>query len=274
MNCVPTSCASLPTDTLIERLQEILRDVGTSLLEMRARGAVQGTWHASQLKSEADLVAERLILGALGRLSPVLPVVSEEDLTSHRVDRRCRYWLVDPIDGTASYCAGYAGFVTQVALMDGAQPILGAVYAPALERMYVAERGSGARLNGSALAASAIGEGIVLTDNYPQPKGIAQVLVEQLPCAGYLESGSIGLKICRVADGSADLFVKDVTVRDWDLAPGDLILREAGGVLVDLAGRQIDYGGGLEKACGLIAAATPRLARTVVDFLAGVKTSA
>ena len=117
------------TDTLIDRLQEILREVGATLLDMRARGAVQGTWHATQLKSDADLVAEQFILDALNRLSPALPAVSEEDLTSHGVDRRIRYWLVDPIDGTASYCGGYAGFVTQVALMEGAQPVLAAAEA-------------------------------------------------------------------------------------------------------------------------------------------------
>jgi 3'-phosphoadenosine 5'-phosphosulfate (PAPS) 3'-phosphatase len=261
----------LNTDTLIDRLQEILREVGATLLDMRARGAVQGTWHATQLKSDADLVAEQFILDALNRLSPALPAVSEEDLTSHGVDRRIRYWLVDPIDGTASYCGGYAGFVTQVALMEGAQPVLAAVYAPAMERMYLAERGCGARVNGDCLALGPVREGVVLTDNYPQPRGIAKLLVEKLPCVGYIVSGSIGLKICRVADGSADLFVKDVAVRDWDLAPGDLVLREAGGVLTDLEGRPIEYSSGMEQTGGLVAAASAGLARRVADFLAREK---
>ncbi len=259
----------MQTDMLLDRVQDILREVGTTLLTMRAQGPVQGTWHATQLKSEADLIAETLIMRGLRALTPDLPVVSEVDLSSHAVDRLARYWLVDPIDGTASFCGGYAGFVSQIALMEGAEPMLGAVYGPALDLMYLAERGAGASANGSKLKLGWQGGDVVLTDNYPEPRGIAKLLYEQLPCAGYLESGSIGLKICRVADGQADLFVKDVTVRDWDLAPGHLILQEAGGVLVDLRGRQIDYGGSMEQSGGLIAAASQNLADRVTNFLTG-----
>lgn len=259
----------MQTDTLLDRVQDILREVGTTLLTMRAQGPVSGTWHATQLKSEADLIAETLIMRGLRGLTPTLPVVSEEDLSSHAVDRLARYWLVDPIDGTASFCGGYAGFVTQIALMEGARPLLGAVYAPALDLMYLAEQGAGASANGNRLTLDWQGGDVVLTDNYPEPRGISKLLYEQLPCAGYLESGSIGLKICRVADGQADLFVKDVTVRGWDLAPGHLILQEAGGVLTDLCGRGIDYGGDMDQSGGLIAAASSTLAAGVTTFLAG-----
>jgi 3'(2'), 5'-bisphosphate nucleotidase len=259
----------LQTDTLIDRVQDILREVGTTLLTMRAQGPVQGTLHSTQLKSEADLIAETLIMQGLRALAPSLPVVSEEDLSSHAVDRSARYWMVDPIDGTASFCGGYTGFVTQIALMEGARPVLGVVYGPALDLMYLAEQGGGASANGSKLTLDWLGGDVVLTDNYPEPRGIAKLLYEELPCASYLESGSIGLKICRVADGQADLFVKDVTVRDWDLAPGCLILQEARGVLVDLHGRGIDYGGCMEQSGGLIAAASQSLADRVTSFLAG-----
>lgn len=259
----------MQTDTLIDRVQDILLEVGTTLLTIRDHGPVQGIWHATQLKAEADLIAEKLIIRGLRALTPNLPVVSEEDLSTHAVDRMSRYWLVDPIDGTASYCGGYAGFVTQLALMEGAQPLLGAVYGPALGLMYLAEQGGGANANSIKLTVDWQGSDVVLTDNYPEPRGIAQLLHEKLPCTGYLESGSIGLKICRVAGGQVDLFVKDVMVRDWDLAPGHLILQEAGGVLVDLRGHQIDYSGGMEQSSGLIAAASATLAARVATFLAG-----
>lgn len=256
----------MQTDKLIERIQDILREVGATLLAMRANGPVEGVWHATQLKSEADLIAEMMIIQRLRALSPDLPVMSEEDQASHVVDRFSRYWLVDPIDGTASFCGGYSGFVTQLALMENAQPVLGVVYAPALDMMYVAEKGSGASANGIKLAVGLQCGAIILTDNYPEPRGIAQLLHEKLPCVGYLESGSIGLKICRVADNQATLFVKDVTVRDWDLAPGHLILNEAGGVLVDLQGHEINYGGSMEQAGGLIAASSQVIVERVKIF--------
>lgn len=254
---------------LLDRVQDILRKVGAMLIAMRADGPVQGTWHATQLKSEADLIAETLIMRELRALTPNLPVVSEEDLSSHEVNRLMRYWLVDPIDGTASFCGGYSGFVTQIALMEGAKPLLGAVYAPALDMMYLAEQGAGASANGNKLTLDWKGGNVVLTDNYPEPRGIAKLLNEKFPCAGYLESGSIGLKICRVSDGQADLFVKDVTMRNWDLAPGHLILQEAGGILTDLRGCEIDYSVGMEQSRGLIAASSAKLATGVANFLAG-----
>lgn len=256
----------MQTDKLIDRVQDILRDVGAALLTMRAKGSVGGTWHATQLKSEADLIAEALIMRGLHALSPSLPVVSEEDIASHAIDRFSRYWLVDPIDGTASFCGGYSGFVTQLALMEGTRPVLGMVYGPTLDLMYVAEQGGGASVNGAKLTVDWQGGDVVLIDNYPEPRGIAQLLHEKLPCGGYLESGSIGLKICRVADGQAALFVKDVTVRDWDLAPGHLILNEAGGVLVDLRGHEINYGRSLEQTGGLIAAASQGIVNQVKNL--------
>ena len=66
-----------------------------------------------------------------------------------------------------------------------------------------------------------------MIDNYPKPQGIANKIVTELPCSDYIECGSIGLKNFKVAENSAHLFVKNVTVRDWDVAPGDLILSEA-----------------------------------------------
>ena len=257
----------MKTDKIIDQVQDILREVGATLISMREIGAVGGTWQDTQLKSDADLAAEAIIIRGLRGLSIKLPVVSEENLASHTIDLSGRHWLVDPIDGTASFCGGYSGFVTQLALMEGARPVLGVVYCPAQDLMYVAEKGGGACVNGFRIVVNWQGCDVVLTDNYPEPRGIAQLLYEKLPCAGYLESGSIGLKICLVADGRADLFVKDVTVRNWDLAPGHLILTETGGDLVDLHGHKINYGESLVQTTGLIAAASRGIVDKVKNFI-------
>jgi len=88
-----------------------------------------------------------------------------------------------------------------------------------------------------------------------------------VPCAKYLESGSIGLKICMVAQGVADLFVKDVTVRDWDVAAPHLVLSEAGGVLRRFDGQEFELAGSFEKL-GLIAAASQALQAHVNEVVA------
>ena len=63
----------------------------------------------------------------------------------------------------------------------------------------------------------------------------------------YLESGSLGLKICRVAEGNADIFVKQTRVHDWDVAPGALILQEAGGIYSLLKGEEYKFQGKIKK---------------------------
>ena len=81
----------------------------------------------------------------------------------------------------------------------------------------------------------------------------------------YVESGSLSLKICRVADGVADLFVKDVEIRDWDVAAPMLILFEAGGVISQVDGAQFDLYGDFEKN-GLIVAKSEKLKNKVIGF--------
>jgi len=259
----------LKTERYIKELEELFFQVGAFLLKLRAEGPVDGVWQGSQLKTEADIAAERMIINALQKFPGKFPVVSEEDLSTHDYSKLHRYWLVDPIDGTASYSQGYSGFVTQAALIENGYPVIGAVYAPVPDDMYIAERGAGAVLNGRSISVSRKGvEKIILIDNYPEPRGIAEKIFTGLQCIDYVESGSIGLKICRVADGTADLFIKDVLVRDWDIAPGHLILHEAGGRLCDLSGSPIVYEGlSLEKNNGLIAASCDEIIASVMNAL-------
>ena len=239
---------------MLDRLSNILRDVGVMLTELRARGPVKGIWaDSSQFKAEADQMAHDLLTRALSEMAPGIAIVSEEDI-SHNRDRPSEYWLIDPIDGTASYAGGFKGFVTQVALMKENTPILSAVHAPALDLTYLAEKNKGVSLNGKLLDVE-VGDPdrAVLIDNYPEPRGSALAAFHDLSMTGYVECGSISLKICRVADGTADLFFKDVVLRDWDVAPAELILSEAGGVLTGIDGTPFSYVGDWEKP-GVIAA--------------------
>jgi len=150
--------------------------------------------------------------------------------------------------------------VTQAALMENGEPVLASVYAPALDRLYSAEKGGGAFCNGERIYVSSDENRLVLVDNYPEPRGTAIQMMADLACTGYMESGSISLKICRVADGSADLFFKDIVVRDWDVGAPWLILKEAGGAFTTIDVLPYPFCGDLEKT-GLIAARNIELCR-------------
>jgi len=227
--------------TMRDGLIELVRDVGQQLLSWRTSGGAQGEWHGTQFHAKADRWAHRELCLGLETLEPGIPVVSEEDTTPDPRPGGDRYWLIDPIDGTASYAGGFDGFVTQVALMAKEIPVLAVVYAPVYQDLFVATQGRGSMLNGSRLPLQS-STALTLIDNYPSPRGIAADLYREMSFSRYLECGSIGLKICRVAEGRADVFLKDVLVRDWDLAAPQLILEEAGGCLVGASGQRITYG--------------------------------
>ena len=254
-------------DAMLETLEVIMQEMGNLLLEWRSHGMTHGRWEGSQLKADADQRAHAFLCERLHHFWPGIPVISEEDASAHAIDRPDEYWLIDPIDGTASFCNGFDGFVTQAAFMQRCNPIIAIVYAPALGLTYTASQQGGAQCNHTPISTTSFGtRDPILIDNYPEPRGIARTLHDGIGCGGYIESGSIGLKICRVADGTADLLVKDVTVRDWDLAPADLILARAGGILTTLAGDLVPYGGGFERL-GLIAAANLELKTLTLEFV-------
>ncbi len=188
----------------------------------------------------ADIKANSLIKKILMQLDPGCAIISEEDDTflNNRPDE---YWLVDPIDGTSSWLNGFDGFVTQLAYIKKNTPIYGAVYAPCLKKLWTACKGEGAYLNGKILNKSKCHNSIKLIDNYPEPRKIAETIYKYMQITDYIESGSLGLKACLVADGTADLFIKDVVIKDWDIAPAEVILRELNMPITDLFSKNIKY---------------------------------
>jgi len=239
------------------RLYHALRRVGHRLLACRRDGLVDGCWSGSQFKAKADMIADELLQSELRQIVDI-PIVSEEKPYSQMLVRPAEYWLIDPIDGTASFIGGFSGFVSQVALIKDEQPILAAVFAPVLDKYYFAERDQGATINGERLGLGREQAELTLVDNYPNPRGVASRLFMDMNCTRYVESGSIGLKICLVAEGVASIFVKDVIVRDWDVGAPHLVLHEAGGALSQFTGEPFIYSNDYEKD-GLIVASSPSL---------------
>ena len=136
---------------MLVRLERVIREAGAKLLAMRGSSATEGVWEGSQLKTVADNEMHRHLVSALHGLGLEIPVVSEEDVASQASRRPERYWLIDPIDGTASFAGGFAGFVTQAALMENGAPVLAVINAPVLDLTYCAQRGGGTTLNGSKI---------------------------------------------------------------------------------------------------------------------------
>ena len=253
-------------DNSIEIISEILITLGQKLAAWRHEGPSTGKWVGDQIKTDADQYAHKFLVERLSEEFPSIPIVSEEDPATHWAKRPDRYWLIDPIDGTASYMNCFDGFVSQIALMAENQPVLALIYAPQFSELFIAEKGSGAKLNGLPLKVKPAKCRRILIDNYPQPRGLAKKMYNELGFTDYIESGSIALKICRIADGTADVFFKDVTVRDWDIAAPHLILSETGGEITTSINKTYSFTGNYNKS-GILATCDAELAKETKTWL-------
>jgi 3'(2'), 5'-bisphosphate nucleotidase/myo-inositol-1(or 4)-monophosphatase len=238
---------------MIDELGDAVVRVGDHLMKWRNSGPIEGSWNGTQLKTQADLKAHSLLVNELSAIDPVIPIMSEEDPDSWKFIEKDRYFVIDPIDGTASYAGGFPGFVTQVALIEKNRPTLAAIYAPAFGQLFTAIFDLGAFLNEKQIHISSPDRWNTLIDNYPEPRGVTAEAFQNLHLTNYIECGSISLKICKVAEGTADIFFKNILVRNWDIAAPHLVIAEAGGVLLDIWGKEYDYSQTTRQA-GVVAA--------------------
>ena len=232
---------------------DLLKNVGKQIVEWRSDPSLRELYSVADFKTRADQKAHALISEGLKGLYPDIAILSEESLV-HPKSRPSKYWLIDPIDGTASWYNGFDGFVTQAAYIESSVPLYGIVHAPILKTTWTALKGSGAYKNGALLSGLNFSDRLVMVDNTPEPHGICKAFASHFEITDYIESGSLGLKSVFVADGTADLFVKDVVVRDWDIAPAFVIINEVGGYLSLADGLNFNFEGEYEKESGIIVA--------------------
>ncbi len=215
-------------DIDLENLEKLVIEAGTVAQRLKSKRLKIDKTNPDNFQSEVDLLIHEKYLAKLPSILNV-PILSEEDIDLETRLNSDIYWIVDPIDGTLSYINGFPTYVTQIGLVIGKMPVLGFVFAPELGELYKARKGMGATRNGKKIQVSRHPRPMTIVDNYPNPNNVVAELMSRMDINSYLECGSIGLKICRVAEGRADIFVKHTRVFDWDIAPGSLILNEAGG---------------------------------------------
>jgi 3'(2'), 5'-bisphosphate nucleotidase len=184
----------------------------------------------------ADLAADHVIVSALHAWDPALPIVSEEGSAPPYETRRewSRFWLVDPLDGTKEFLTQNGEFTVNIALIERTRPILGVVFAPALDKIYFAGEGLGAwRQVGNEPVQR-------LYSAPPHPDEPVRVVAsrshasnEDLALLGgrrvarQVPMGS-SLKFCCLAEGTADVYPRSGPVMEWDVAAGDCVFRYSG----------------------------------------------
>jgi 3'(2'), 5'-bisphosphate nucleotidase len=234
---------------MISELCCIVADAGRAILRHYKQPIhVTAKTDASPLTA-ADRASHELICAALERLRPGVAVVSEESDSAVLAAGAPTgsYWLVDPLDGTKEFLKGTGEFTVNIALIEGGRPVLGVVYAPALDLYYYADTARGAwRRQGNAAAtpvrsrpADLARLAVVASKDHAGPQ-VARLL-ERTPGAALKSMGS-SLKFCLVAEGQADVYLRDVPTMEWDTAAAQCVVEAAGGRLTDLQGAPLTYG--------------------------------
>lgn len=160
-----------------------------------------------------------------------------------------RMWIIDPIDGTRGFVTKKGEFSVMIALVVDGVPVVGVVSEPAQSRVTFATRGGGCHQTVagvtrrvSTTATNSLNAS-TLVQSHTKPGRPPSREVACVGPAKVLETYSAGVKLARVADGTADLYVCDYAVmNDWDLAAGHALVVEAGGVVTNLAGEPRTYG--------------------------------
>lgn len=194
----------------------------------------------SDFVTRVDREVEDWILEELSRLSPGIPVLSEEHFHGEEIPPTC--WIVDPLDGTRSFIHAIPHFAVTLAFMEEGEITLGATYAPMEEELFHAARGRGTWFNGSRVTVSSVWEPsravVAMGLPFRGREHLNSLLVFYRSAysrgMALRHTGSAALDLCYVACGRYDgLFYMDLS--PWDVAAGGLLIQEAGGVVKGLA---------------------------------------
>jgi 3'(2'), 5'-bisphosphate nucleotidase len=199
--------------------------------------------------TEADRRAEAVILRRLAETFPGVPVIAEEDAAAYGTPSAIgpRFFLVDPLDGTQAFCRGDAHFTVNIGLIENGAPVAGAVAAPVQGKVWFTTGSGAARraFRGGAVEPIHVrpwpaGEALALVSHTMKPDALEALEAQY----GFSRSASMdsSIKLCVIAEGSADLYPRHGPTMEWDIAAGHAVLAAAGGSVLQPDGAPFVYG--------------------------------
>ena len=238
--------------SLAEDLREgviaIAREAGAAILDVHGDDIAVRAKADDSPVTAADMAAHRCIIAGLARLTPDIPVLSEE--SAHTVPlhaRRAwsRFWLVDPLDGTREFLKGNGEFTVNIALVDAGVPVFGVIQSPVSGAVWHGVPGQGAfrRDAGIERVVSTRRPAIAPLRVAASRSHLDARTAAMLQRIGEHESIGLGssLKFCLLAEGGMDAYPRLGPTSEWDTAAGQAILEAAGGCVLDLRGRPFRY---------------------------------
>ncbi|MEX2129503.1 MAG: inositol monophosphatase family protein [Xanthobacteraceae bacterium] len=238
---------------LLASVADLASTAGARILVIAAQGAAPRTKPDMSPVTAADDAAEEILSAGLAQLLPGVPIVAEEAVSrGDKARPRGTYLLVDPIDGTREMIAGRGEYTVNIALVEAGVPVLGIVYAPALQEIYAGAEGRALR---AALAPGHRFEPdraetirtrprparLLAMVSRSHPDRTSDEFLARLPVEKKIPLGS-SLKFARLAEGAADVYARLTPVNEWDIAAGHALLAAAGGSVTKPDGSALTFG--------------------------------
>ncbi len=234
--------------TLLPEVCALAHEAGRRILDIYATDFAVTDKDDDSPLTAADMAAHHAIVAGLARLTPDIPVLSEESVAIAFEERaRWRdYWLIDPLDGTREFIKRNGEFTVNIALIHAHSPVLGVVQVPVSGLCYFACAGAGAfkQLPGEApqaIRVRPLGEGPVIVAGSRSHRGESlNRFLERLGPHEIISMGS-ALKSCLVAEGRADIYPRLGPTSEWDTAAAHCVVVEAGGAVTDTQLQPLRY---------------------------------
>ena len=236
---------------LSNALVPVIDRAGTVVMDVYEHAIVVHSKADQSPVTAADQKAEDVIVAALRELTPEFSVVAEESVAQGHVPEvdEMPFWLVDPLDGTKEFIQRNGEFTVNIGLVIGRTPVLGLVYAPAIQRLYVGWEGGGSMCRvgqqgsfESIRCRSSHADQITVLAS--RSHASSDELQEWMQTTSHVQVVRVGssLKFCRIAEGEGDVYPRSGSTSEWDTCAGHAVLKAAGGSVVDSDGKDLVYG--------------------------------
>ena len=249
------------TEINIEKVTRELIDTflnaGKISINLREAGLTKKIKPDNTPVSNGDLEVNKIVSEKIRKLTPSIPIISEETSDNKLNKELKNFWLIDPIDGTYDYINNLDEFTINAGLILNKKPVAGLIYAPAKKRMFYSygkgnayefTNGKEIKIDGSRNFDK---DKIKFVSYSKKIKPEIQKIFDQLNVKEFTRMKS-SLKFCVIATGEYDGYVAEPRACEWDIAAGHAILKHAGGKVTDLNGNEIKYGKKDFKNPGLI----------------------
>ena len=235
------------SDEVINSLLDLAKDAGNTILDYYQTDMQVRKKADQSLVTEADEKAEEIILHGLTKLTPYIPVIGEEAYSAgkrHDISKGV-FWLVDALDGTKEFVNQRDEFTVNIALIEAGIAIFGIIHAPALAKTFWGGAFGAYSKNRKnqikkIVTRTAPKDGITVVSSRSNRGGESNFLTKY-NVKTTVKLGS-SLKICLIAAGEADLYIRMGPTSEWDIAAGHAILTAAGGSITQIDGSPLQYG--------------------------------